>query len=253
MRFNAIIPFSLVQDYLYFQNDKFSTRLRRRRFYPEHILRACPERMEGFSISSVEGLVPITEQALYLFRIDIRYNKLKPIMKRKESPTIIGRKDKVDFPGLGLYDIDAKVDTGAHTSCIHCCNIMIINETRGEKVSFALLDPLHPYYNNKKLTLPIYAKRKIKNSFGQVEERYIIKTQILLFGQVLDIELSLTDRSKMEYPVLLGRKLLFNRFVVDVRQIDLSYKQKCIRPATKAQRRSTREVRSRKPRIQNTE
>jgi hypothetical protein len=172
-------------------------------------------------------------------------------MTRKRYPIIIGRKDKVDFPLLDLYDIDAKVDTGAHTSCIHCCDIKIIDEARGRKISFDLLDPLHPYYNNKKLTLPIYAKRKIKNSFGQVEERYIIKTQVLLFGEVLDIELSLTDRSKMEYPVLLGRKLLFNRFLVDVRQIDLSYKQKCIRPATRAQRRSTREVRSRKPRIQN--
>jgi hypothetical protein len=146
--------------------------------------------------------------------------------ERKKSKVTIGRKDKVDFPELHLYDIDAKVDTGAYTSCIHCYNIKVINKDGGEKIRFSLLDPLHPSYNHKKLTLPIHAKRKIKNSSGQVEERYIIKTPILLFGDFFDIELSLTDRSTMEYPVLLGRKLLFNRFIVDVMRADLSYKQK---------------------------
>jgi hypothetical protein len=146
-------------------------------------------------------------------------------LSRKSPLIIIGRKDKVDFPELGLYDIDAKVDTGAYTSSIHCHNIEIIDKDGENKVRFNLLDPSHPMYN-KEFLLPINSKREIKNSFGQVEERYIIKTQVLLFGELFDIELSLTDRSKMEYPVLLGRQLLHNRFSVDVSQIDLSYNQK---------------------------
>jgi len=89
-----------------------------------------------------------------------------------------------------------------------------------------LLDPSRPSYNNMELIHSIYAKREIKNSFGQVEERYIIKTKLLLFDELFDIELSLTDRSRMVYPVLLGRKLLFNHFIVDVTQTDLSYNQK---------------------------
>ena len=147
-------------------------------------------------------------------------------MKRKKPAITIGRKDKIDFPELRLYDIEAKVDTGAYTSCIHCYNVKVINKDGGEKIRFSLLDPLQPSYNHKKLTLPIHSKRKIKNSSGQVEERYIIRTQILLFDQAFHIELSLTDRSQMEYPVLLGRKLLHNNFIVDVTQTDLSYKQK---------------------------
>ncbi len=139
---------------------------------------------------------------------------------------IIGRKDKVDFPELGLFDIDAKIDTGAYTSAIHCHSIKLIDKDGERKVRFNLLDPSRPSYNNKKFTLMVYGKRKIKNSFGQVEERYIIKTRILLFGKLFDIELSLTDRSKMEYPVLLGRKILSNRFTVNVAQANLSYKQK---------------------------
>ena len=144
----------------------------------------------------------------------------------KSSMIIIGRKDKVDFLELGLYDIDAKIDTGAYTSAIHCHDIVEVDEAGASKVRFRLLDPPRPSYNNKEFTHSIYAKREIKNSFGQVEERYIIKTKLLLFDELFDIELSLTDRSRMVYPVLLGRKLLFNHFIVDVTQTDLSYNQK---------------------------
>ena len=139
---------------------------------------------------------------------------------------VIGRKDRVDFPRLRLYGIDAKIDTGAYTSAIHCHNIKLIDKDGEEKVRFNLLDSSRPSYNNKKFTLQVYGRRKIKNSFGQVEQRYIVKTKILLFGELFDIELSLTDRSKMEYPVLLGRKVLRNRFLVNVAQTNLSYKQK---------------------------
>ena len=148
-------------------------------------------------------------------------------MKRKKSNKIvIGRRDKIDLPKLSLYDVDAKIDTGAYTSSIHCRNIKVIEKDGVKKIRFNLLDPTHPSKSNKRITLPVQAKRRIKNSSGQAEERYIIKTQILLFGQVFDIELSLTDRSRMEYPVLLGRKLLSNRFIVDVAEANLSYREK---------------------------
>ena len=143
----------------------------------------------------------------------------------KKQRLVIGRKDKVDFPKLGLYDIDAKVDTGAYTSSIHCRDLKVIDKDGEKHIRFSLVSPSHPSYN-KLIARPIYAKRSVKNSFGQIDKRYIIKTQISLFGERLDIELSLTDRSKMDYPVLLGRKLLNKRFVVDVSQSDLSYRQK---------------------------
>ena len=146
--------------------------------------------------------------------------------ERKKSKILIGRRDKIDFPKLYLYDVDAKIDTGAYTSSIHCRNIKVIEKDRVKKIKFNLLDPTHPSKSNKRITLPVHAKRRIKNSSGLAEERYLIKTQILLFDEVFDIELSLTDRSGMEYPVLLGRKLLSNRFIVDVGEANLSYKKK---------------------------
>lgn len=146
--------------------------------------------------------------------------------KKPDLRKIIGRKDKVDFPKMRLYDVDAKIDTGAFTSAIHCHNIKITEKDGQKYVSFYLLDPTHPDYNEKRFRVPLHAKKRIKNSFGKSEERSIIKTLITLFGEKFEIELSLSDRSKMEYPVLIGRKLLKKGFVVDVSKSDLSYKQK---------------------------
>jgi len=150
-------------------------------------------------------------------------------MTRKVDKLVIGRKDKVDFPELGLYNITSKIDTGAYTSAIHCHDIKLIRKGKRKFVTFKLLDPSHSTYNGKLLKHELLAERKIKNSSGQSEERCIIKTRVILFDSSYDIELSLTDRSKMECPVLLGRKLLRKRFLVDVGRINLSYKNKGVK------------------------
>ncbi|GJM15567.1 MAG: ribosomal protein S6 modification protein [Thermodesulfobacteriota bacterium] len=148
-------------------------------------------------------------------------------MKKKlDNKKLIGRKDKVDFPKMRLYDIDAKIDTGAYTSAIHCHNIKISEKDNVKYVTFNLLDPSHPDFNEKRFRVPLHAKKRIKSSIGKSEERCIIKTSITLFGEKFEIELSLSDRSKMENPVLIGRKLLKKGFIVDVSKSDLSYKQK---------------------------
>lgn len=137
---------------------------------------------------------------------------------------VIGRKDKASFPELNLEDIDVKIDTGAYTSAIHCHHIeeKIIN---GEKaIRFDLLDPSHEQYNNKEFSTKKYTIKKIKNSFGNSEKRFIITTIIILFGKSYPIELSLSERGDMKYPVLIGRKLLKGKFVVDSSKSDLSYK-----------------------------
>ena len=147
-------------------------------------------------------------------------------MKNKTEKKIIGRKDKVDFPKLKLFDIDAKIDTGAYTTSIHCHNVKTKKAGSKEYVIFDLLDPSHSDYNNKKFKLPVHNIKKVKNSFGQSEKRFIVKTDIVIFGEKIEIEMSLSDRTKMQYPVLIGRKLLNKRYIVDVSKYNLSYKLK---------------------------
>ncbi|NIP37946.1 MAG: peptidase [Candidatus Dadabacteria bacterium] len=147
-------------------------------------------------------------------------------MNQYTEKLTIGRKDKVDFPKLKLFNIDAKVDTGAYTTSIHCSTIDLVKENSKKYVRFKLLDSTHPKYQKKIFKLPVYKEKTVKNSFGESEHRFLVKTKIRLFGKDNEIELSLTNREKMTYPVLIGRKLLSKNFIVDVNRYNLSYRQK---------------------------
>lgn len=139
---------------------------------------------------------------------------------------IIGKKDKADFPLLGLENIDIKIDTGAYTSSIHCHEIKTEMVDGLKIVKFKLLDPTHKNYNHLSLSAPIHKEKKVKSSIGKAEKRYLIKSKIILFGKSYNIELSLTNRGSMRYPVLIGRKLLNKKFLVDTSLINLSYNHK---------------------------
>ena len=149
-------------------------------------------------------------------------------MAKERVKLLIGRKEKVDFPKLGLFGMNAKVDTGAYTSAIHCDSIRAVRKGGQRFVRFRLLDPSHASYDGREIRRRLVGRRKVKNSFGQTEFRYIIKTIIEIFGREFQIELSLSDRSGMEHPILLGRKFIQDKFVVDVSRFDLSRKKKVI-------------------------
>lgn len=126
---------------------------------------------------------------------------------------IIGRIEKVDIPNWNIHGIEAKIDTGAYTSSLHCHCITPIAD---DKVRFNILDPSHEEYNDKTFELPIFKKKKVKSSNGMSEERIIIRTTLVLANKKFKAQLSLTDRSAMRYPLLIGRKLLSGHFLVDV-------------------------------------
>ncbi|TYP95234.1 hypothetical protein LX73_0531 [Fodinibius salinus] len=142
----------------------------------------------------------------------------------KNKLKVIGRLEHIDFPDWGLSEIEAKIDTGAYTSSLHCHHIKRIEENGEELVTFHLLDPSHEIYEDKLFKLPIHRKKTVKSSNGSTEERYVIQTNIRIFDVTFTARFSLTDRSEMRYPVLLGRKLLNSRFLVDVSQKHLSTK-----------------------------
>lgn len=147
-------------------------------------------------------------------------------MRKEKELIIIGRREFVDFPELGLFSIEAKIDTGAFTTAIHCHDITEEVTANGQKIlSFYLLDPTHPEYNNKKIIFTEYFKKNIKNSFGDYESRYIIKTVIKLGRKKIRSTISLANRQNMRYPVLIGRKLLGKKFLVDVSKKHLLIKK----------------------------
>ena len=144
----------------------------------------------------------------------------------KAEKKIIGRLEKVDFLEIGLEDIDAKIDTGAYTSSLHCYDIEEKNVDGKQVLYIKFLDDQHPAYNNMSLHFEHYSKVRVRSSSGHLEERFKIKTKIRLGKNIYKTEFTLADRSSMKYPILLGRKILKNRFLVDVAKTYLLTTQK---------------------------
>ncbi len=138
----------------------------------------------------------------------------------------IGRIDKADFPELSLTDIDVKIDSGAYTSSIHCSNIEEITVDDSTFIRFKLLDPDHDLYNNKEFTFKNYASKVVKSSNGISETRFMIYTEIIMFNDKFPIYLTLSERKDMKFPILLGRKFLNKKFVIDTTKKNLSHKSK---------------------------
>ncbi len=140
-----------------------------------------------------------------------------------ENRITIGRRERVSFPELGLRNVEAKIDTGAYTAALHCSKIW--TEENGTALFFKLLDESHPRYQEKVYRFSVFGKRKIKNSSGVFESRFTIKTAVKMGRKKIQASISLTDRAGMKYPVLIGRKLLNKRFVVDVSQVNVLAKK----------------------------
>lgn len=131
---------------------------------------------------------------------------------------IIGRHATVDFPQWGYTGLEAKVDTGAYTSSLHCHRVEEIGkgEEQEDWVRIWLLDPSCKQYRTEPMELPVKRRKTVRSSNGVSEERIFIRTTVRMFQSDIAADFSLADRTGMKYPVLLGRKVLKGRFLVDV-------------------------------------
>jgi hypothetical protein len=135
---------------------------------------------------------------------------------------ILGRYDRVDLPGLGISNVHAKIDTGAYTSSLHCHHVQVIDGV----LQFVLLDEEHPEFTGTIFHFKDFSLRDIKNSFGEVERRYVIRTTLVLFSEEIETDFSLSNRGSLKFPILIGRKLLRGRYLIDVKRKNISYREK---------------------------
>lgn len=140
-------------------------------------------------------------------------------MKNVEKLKLIGRREYVDFPELNIFSIEAKIDTGAYTSALHCKDINLKQISGKDILCFKLLDETHPEYNEQEHCFEDFIQKHIKSSSGEKELRYIIKTLIVIGRKKIRTTVSLADRANMRYPVLIGRKMIKNKFIIDVAKI----------------------------------
>ena len=127
----------------------------------------------------------------------------------------LGWREWVCLPELHIDVIKAKVDTGAKTSALHAFYVEAYEQENETWVRFSI----HPNQYDHSLVVECNARlierRKVTDSGGHTEERYVISTPIQLGDEVYETELTLTDRETMRFRMLLGRNALNNRFVVD--------------------------------------
>jgi hypothetical protein len=137
-------------------------------------------------------------------------------MKRRADfhKVVIGRAEELSFTEFSMSDVPAKVDTGAYRSAVHASNIKLSND--GKTLSFKLLGG-HPVCGNMSVAVSTshFTNVKIANSFGHEEMRYEVKLRVKLGPKLFWATFSLADRAKKVYPILIGRKMLNNRFIVD--------------------------------------
>lgn len=137
----------------------------------------------------------------------------KAITNSVQELHVLGSFENVAFPEFGVDEALAKVDTGAYTGALYSPAAHVIQNSDGKDIlKFSLFHEPEKFYETD-----TFETIRIRSSNGQTEDRYVIKTNILIDGKEYATCISLTDRSKMRCPVLLGRKFIReNNMIVDV-------------------------------------
>lgn len=133
----------------------------------------------------------------------------------KKKYHIIGWREWVGLPELGINRIKAKVDTGARTSALHAFSLKPFRENGQDKVNFCIHPFQHDVLTVVCCTANVVDRRLVTDSGGHSEERYVIKTALYLGAQQYQIEITLTEREDMLFRMLLGRGALRGRFMVN--------------------------------------
>jgi hypothetical protein len=131
------------------------------------------------------------------------------------SKTVIGWREVVALPQLGIRSIKAKVDTGARSSSVHAFDIECFDRHGVEWVRFSIYPKQRSQANPIRAEAPVLDLREIRSSTGQLQQRYVILTNVELMGQSWPIELTLASREVMGFRMLLGRQAIRGRMVVD--------------------------------------
>lgn len=131
------------------------------------------------------------------------------------SKRVIGWREWVQLPELGVREIKAKVDTGADNSSLHAFNVRRFQRDGVEYVRFEV----HPRRRARKPVVeceaPLLMERKVKNPGGRSELRPVIRTRMIVAGVELEALVNLTSRDEMGFRMLLGRRTVRSKFLVD--------------------------------------
>ena len=134
-------------------------------------------------------------------------------MQNPNSKYIVGWYENVNLPDWHISGLRAKIDTGAKTSALHVDNILLLKDSRA---SFEFSFERNHQTKKIKVTCKIKKKALVRSSHGTEIARLFVETTAVMGPITKKIEISLADRSKMKFQMILGRNALENDFLVDV-------------------------------------
>lgn len=132
-----------------------------------------------------------------------------------DEALVLGWREWVELPALGVPRLKAKVDTGARTSALHAFRIRTFERDGVEMVEFKVHPEQRRRHPEITCTAPIHDRRSVASSNGQSEDRIVIRTRIEIADRSWPIEVTLSNRDQMGFRMLLGREALRGRATVD--------------------------------------
>lgn len=132
-----------------------------------------------------------------------------------EPSIIVGWREWVGLPLLGAASIRAKIDTGARTSALHAHDLTV-ESTSGKRMAHFTIRPTKGSDDGAvTVEAEVIEERAIRSSNGVDELRPVIMTSLTIGASTWPVEITLTDRELMGFPMLIGRSALRNRCMID--------------------------------------
>ena len=167
---------------------------------------SAPPRHGGSGTVTIHAQLDVTVLEDY----ETFLNDRLPILKTFDHLTVVGLREWVALPDLGVAGLRAKIDTGASTSSLHATDIEPF-ERDGEKwVRFTAHLGSVVQLRHRRCEAPLVTMKTIKSSNGHAQVRYVISTTLALGDRVWRVEFTLACRKAMRYRLLLGSKALID-------------------------------------------
>ena len=148
---------------------------------------------------------------------------MKKISKKKKKSLIdIGWREWISLIEFDNFYLKAKIDTGASMSALHATHIKEYDTKQGKFVKFRV----HQSKSNIMIKKPIIGYKTIKSSFGKKQMRPVVSISIKIGDYVIDTDITLTRRSRMTYPVLIGRSSLGRNYRINPKRSYLKGRDK---------------------------